>query len=672
MESPDGLHALSPECRDELEREADRTSATRALPGTAIVPAMMVVFTIGFGPDSAFWRPSVALGALGLLLCGPRIWLALRWRRLPDTADPRPWRRAFAAAAIVNLGLFGIYVGLGIRTVGLGVPTSMLLFCAECILASSVHVFAANKRLMETVVLVLFAFPLAGAMLLDTSMKYLLVVLPAMNCAYSLMLGRRLNEEYWQRAVARAQLASRNTDMRLVLDNVGQALMTVDAAGTLALERSAKVDGWFGAYDRPVRFVDYIAAYDPDFAEHFELAHEALLEDILPREVCIAQLPVRLRRGEQHLSCSYVELPNRARGENGLLIVLNDVSEQVRRVREEVQQKEVVAVAQGLMADRAGYLAFHDEGSEIMEQLSQADLDCAIRDRLLHTLKGNAAMVGAEALAAQCHAAEDEIVTDGVITSPTMTALVDRWNAITHTVKTLLGPRTRGMVEVASTAIEALATRALVGEQGAAIAATLAEWTLEPVERSLDRLAHYAVPLAKRLGKGALETCIHPSDARIDPARWNPLWSVLVHVVRNAVDHGIESSEERATSGKPCPASLALGAHVAEGSLIVTIADDGRGIDWQRVKLLAAQRGLPAATHAELVQALLAPAFSTRDDVTTISGRGIGMAAVAQEIDRLGGVIDVVSACGVGTTWRFSLPLTPPMVGRHTSGQRAA
>ena len=71
MESPDGLHALSPECRDELEREADRTSATRALPGTAIVPAMMVVFTIGFGPDSAFWRPSVALGALGLLLCGP-------------------------------------------------------------------------------------------------------------------------------------------------------------------------------------------------------------------------------------------------------------------------------------------------------------------------------------------------------------------------------------------------------------------------------------------------------------------------------------------------------------------------------------------------------------------------------------------------------------------------
>lgn len=106
--------------------------------------------------------------------------------------------------------------------------------------------------------------------------------------------------------------------------------------------------------------------------------------------------------------------------------------------------------------------------------------------------------------------------------------------------------------------------------------------------------------------------------------------------------------------------------------LVVTIEDDGRGIDWQRVQLLAAERGLPATTHAELVQALLAPAFSTRDDVTAISGRGIGMAAVAQEVERLGGVIDVESACGVGTTWRFSLPVPPPIVGRQPSEQRAA
>ncbi len=333
---------------------------------------------------------------------------------------------------------------------------------------------------------------------------------------------------------------------------------------------------------------------------------------------------------------------------------------------------ELLAVAQGIMADRAGYLSFHDEGSEIMEQLRHEDLDPGTRDRLLHTLKGNAAMAGADALAEQCHAAEDELGTEGAFTPRTMTALVDRWNAITHTMTTLLGTRRQGLVEDASADIDALARRALAGNGGASIAATLAEWTLEPVERPLDRLAHYAVPLARRLGKGALTTSVRTADVRVDPARWSPLWSVLVHVVRNAVDHGVESSQERAASGKPSPASLALDAHLAGGSLVVTVADDGRGIDWKRVKLLAAKRGLPATTHADLVQALLAPTFTTRDDVTAVSGRGIGMAAVAQEIERLGGVIDVESVSGVGTTWRFAFPLPAPCAARHASGQQAA
>jgi two-component system chemotaxis sensor kinase CheA len=131
----------------------------------------------------------------------------------------------------------------------------------------------------------------------------------------------------------------------------------------------------------------------------------------------------------------------------------------------------------------------------------------------------------------------------------------------------------------------------------------------------------------------------------------------LVHVVRNAVDHGLEPPQERAAAGKPARPKLRLSSAIVHGKLMVEIEDSGRGVDWQAVKAAAQKLGVPSATEEELVRAMFAPGLSTSAEVTTISGRGIGLSAVRQQVNDLGGHIAVISKPSQGTCFRFTFPL---------------
>jgi two-component system chemotaxis sensor kinase CheA len=140
-------------------------------------------------------------------------------------------------------------------------------------------------------------------------------------------------------------------------------------------------------------------------------------------------------------------------------------------------------------------------------------------------------------------------------------------------------------------------------------------------------------------------------------------------VVRNAIDHGLEKPDERVNAGKSPRPKFSARLRAADAGLAIELADDGRGIDWEQVKVLAEERGLPRETRADLVRALLGSGFSTRATVTATSGRGVGLDAVAHEVHRLGGVIDVVSDPGQGTRWSIRLPM--PLVSLKIAGTRA-
>lgn len=466
------------------------------------------------------------------------------------------------------------------------------------------------------------------------------------------------------------ELAQRTRDMRLMLDNVGQAFITVDAQGRMAQERSAMVDAWFGPYLGNPPFADYIGRADGDFAARFAMGLEGLIDDVLPRELSLLQLPRRLCSDGRVLSCAYSLL---AEGSAiaGLVIVISDVTDQVRGAEEEEAQTELLALFQGLMRDRVGFMRFAGESRQLVDRLRAEGFEVAATRRLLHTLKGNAAMAGANVIVRLCHAAEEELANDQTVKpQAALDRLTERWTAVTEALTAAVGNLHREVVEVTSEEIGALAAEIRRGSSTDHVLARLALWRLEPVRVPLDRLAQYARTLAARLDKCDLAVTTDAPELRLDRERWSGLWSALVQLVRNAVDHGVEGREERSASGKPGQARLRLGLAVSAHHLILEIADDGRGIDWERVRSVARARGLRAETREELVAALLDPGFSTRTEVSETSGRGIGLSVVRDQVEAFHGTLAVTSPVEEGRggcRWRLSFP-----VASFTATERAA
>jgi HPt (histidine-containing phosphotransfer) domain-containing protein len=475
---------------------------------------------------------------------------------------------------------------------------------------------------------------------------------------------RAANDTLEQRVRDRThELGRRNRDMRLVLDNVMQGLVTVDAAGRLAEERSARIDEWFGPYEGNPLFVDYIARTDPEFAERFSLMHEPLIEGILPTDICLHQLPARFQAGARIFRCSYSLLADTTGG-RGLLIMIDDVSEQVRLAQEEAEQSELVAVFQGLTRDRAGFLDFFREADQLVNEITLGELAETVRRQRLHTLKGIAGMRDAKLIADLCHRAEDQLVNDNPELKATIERLRGRWAAIKQTFELVVTERGEDMVEVPSRTLEQLCEDLEKGVPPDRIARQLMLFRFELVERPLTRLGHHARALARRTGRGELSVVIEASDARVDPRRFGRLWAALVHVIRNAIDHGIESPVERLAQGKSARGCLSLKASHTGRALTVEIADDGRGIDWARVRQIAEERGLPHQSSSDLLLALLSDRFSTKSNVTEMSGRGVGMSAVNAQVLELGGALSVSSEVGAGTCWRLVFPVVSTTADR--------
>jgi two-component system chemotaxis sensor kinase CheA len=276
---------------------------------------------------------------------------------------------------------------------------------------------------------------------------------------------------------------------------------------------------------------------------------------------------------------------------------------------------------------------------------------------LLHTLKGNAGVANLHVLGELCHRAEDELHETQSFPSDAIELVHRHWLALSHTMSTLLGDSDVQVVELDGSEIDRLCAQIEDGAPAAAILDRLRFLRLEPVERAFERLAKHARELACRLGKGDVEVVMDTGGVRVDPRRWSPLWTDLVHLVRNAVDHGFESPQERGQAGKPGRPELRFTASVARGRFVLGVADDGRGIDWPAVRRMAAARGLPTDTDDELMDALCAPSLTTRSAVSGTSGRGMGLAVVSQRVRQLGGTMTVGSRPGRGSSWFLSFPI---------------
>ena len=162
--------------------------------------------------------------------------------------------------------------------------------------------------------------------------------------------------------------------------------------------------------------------------------------------------------------------------------------------------------------------------------------------------------------------------------------------------------------------------------------------------------------LATRIGRNEVDVSVDAPALRYPQGRLDELFSSFSHLIRNAVDHGIEPRDERIRAGKSPVGSLRVTAGSTDGALLFTIIDDGRGVDWAKVRQKALDRGLPVDTDEALAEVLFLDGFTTRDAADELSGRGIGMSAVKQAAVRLGGLVRLESTPGVGTVVSVAVP----------------
>ncbi|MFH1081621.1 MAG: chemotaxis protein CheA [Pseudomonadota bacterium] len=182
-----------------------------------------------------------------------------------------------------------------------------------------------------------------------------------------------------------------------------------------------------------------------------------------------------------------------------------------------------------------------------------------------------------------------------------------------------------------------------------------------PIKQTFQRMSRLIRDLAKNAGKTVVVE-IYGEETEIDRNMVDEIYNPLVHMVRNSVDHGLETPEERINAGKPEKGLIILRAYHRGGNIVIEITDDGRGLNKQKIIDKALRKGLISNTEnlsdQDIFKMILMPGLSTAEKVTDVSGRGVGMDVVKQAVEKLRGKIDIESAQGKGTTLSTSFPLT--------------
>lgn len=454
------------------------------------------------------------------------------------------------------------------------------------------------------------------------------------------------------------RIAERNRDMRRVLDNVEDGFVTVDAAGVMSEERSKVLETWFGPVPAGATFFDFVEGIAGDkVGAWLRLSWDSLNDGFLPIAVATEQFPKRFERGGRFYALDYRPIVD---GEvlKAVLVVIRDVTERVERERAEQMQRETMVIFKHVLSDRVGFEQFVEDAAGLVDAVEHGDaLDELTLRRHVHTLKGNASIFGLDSVARYCHELESRMAEDEARpTAAQVAGLRSVWSDIASTYEKFNAGGAARIVIDEDEQRELL--RVIRSGAGAReIAAIVTSWRYERADVRMASIAEQVRQVARRMGKGEVEVRFAPSRLRLPPQRWAPFWSVFGHVVRNAVDHGLEGPDRRVAQGKAATGVVHMAFEERETEVLFRFGDDGAGIDWDRLAVKARERGLPASTRADLEKALYVDSVSTRDEASATSGRGIGMGAVLACVEARSGRIDVDSRRGSGTTWVFRFPV---------------
>lgn len=452
----------------------------------------------------------------------------------------------------------------------------------------------------------------------------------------------------------------RHAAIRSILDNVPYGLFMCDRQCRVLAGYSAACTRFFVGADAGIqgRSLPDLLGMDERTGGHFTVCYEQVIEDFFPEDVSLGNLPERIEVGSHTYALSGSVVRADDQSVSAVLFTLLDITPLI------AAEREIEALRGALQVLRyresfAGYVArLHAQ----LEGLARdpAPSQHAMR-LLLHTAKGELGQFQLHGLARQIHELENKeqlAVSD-------LHAISDGLRHLLEHNQPLWGIRLGQSDEHITTTVSALTRlEARVGqatsleEARRVLAQELAGMRQHLVSELVGPLAESCQQHAERLSK---QVRFELAGAELRwPAQLAPVFEVLPHLIRNSVDHGIEPPEERGDKAPVATIRMSIGAN--DNGLHITVRDDGRGIATERVVRRAIELGALSAEQAaalspaQQAQLIFVEGLSTADQLTRTAGRGVGMAAVKETVEALGGRLTVDSELGRGTEFRIDFP----------------
>jgi len=455
-------------------------------------------------------------------------------------------------------------------------------------------------------------------------------------------------------------LSQRERALRLVLDSTGDGLIEVGRDGKLTGASSAAAARWFGELRPDHALSECLFPDDPEQAGLFAMAFEQLAEDIMPWELSHDQMPSRVKREDRILELDYRRVLEDG-AFNKILVIARDVTESVHSEAFEQSTREQHELVTRLLQDKQGFAQFVKDAEALLSALA-TETDLTVSKRHLHTLKGNIAIFGLTSMAELCHQVEDRMAEDNALpTGKDVAELTALWRTRLSSIESFLTAMSENRLEIEKSEHDKLILSLIDRKDSVEIVNMVEVWSWPRTSERLVRLRAHAEFLGKRLEKPLDVKIIH-NELRAPRDYLEKFWPSLIHVLRNAVDHGAQTESERLALGKPKATQIELITERTDASFVVCIQDDGRGVD--RAALLeAARRVRPDLSQDTALEELLfMDGVSSRSEVTQTSGRGVGLSAVRQACLAEGGRVEVTTELGRGTAFRFifRLPVVKP------------
>ena len=455
----------------------------------------------------------------------------------------------------------------------------------------------------------------------------------------------------------------RTRSLKSLLDVSGQGFLSFDKDFIVSPEYSHECESILGP-SLEGRKIDELLYENSRSREDFRNGLRLYFNGTSRADVIFDILDQRLRIREKVVRAEYKAVhPER------VMMVLTDITEETRLQEESRRENERKATLLKVISNRNVFGAFNREARSLFARLTDPRDGYESIARELHSFKANAGFLGFLGTQEAAHELEDFLVDRLALEQAIMPGekIVSLINAFTEELSIItesLGSswlEDADSVEVPRSELQALESHVRTHYPGDRVLRSALEgYKKKPLSALFDRFPQMTAELAARMGKRVLPLVVKGGDILVPEDHYQEMIGSFSHLVRNMVDHGIESPGEREAKGKAPEGTITIDITRSDHQLVFTFADDGRGVQLDKVEQRARKLGLlkdgQEASPRDLLALIFTDNFSTSSTVSHVSGRGVGLAAVREAVRKMGGRITVKSAVDRGTVFTVTVP----------------